>query len=161
MAVVSRQGAWCPGMSGVPRGSGARQRNAKRPGAPRAHPAFGCAAGAELALRCHHWGSPVPCQQPSPPVQPHCQSQSGKRHCWWAQGDCAMETAPSCSVGPPSSASSRLPSRASDPSKQPESRGMSPLGSEGDGRASAVSPSSGSLAAGRGAVVLVVLLGSQ
>lgn len=70
-----------------------------------------------------------------------------------------MERAPSCSLGPPSSASSRLPSRVSDPSKQPESRGMSPLGPEGDGRASEVSPSSASLAAGRGAVVLVVLLG--
>lgn len=27
--------------------------------------------GPSQALRCHHWCSPVPYQQPSPPVQPH------------------------------------------------------------------------------------------
>lgn len=56
----------------------------------------------------------------------------------------------------PGSASSRLPSRVSDPSKQPESRGMSPLGSKGDARASGVSVSSGSLAAGRGPWLVVL-----
>lgn len=82
------------------------------------------------------WAVPVSARQ--------CQ-QAGQ-----AQDDSARERARSCPSGPPNSASSRLLSRVSDPSKQPESRGMSPLSSEGKGWASELSPSSGSLAAGGG-----------
>lgn len=82
------------------------------------------------------WGSPLS------PVSSHpCQSRPTARVkvgsscglCSWAQEDSTRERACSCPSGPPSSASSRLLSRVSDPSKQPESRGMSPLSSEGEG----------------------------